>query len=455
MKRLVRIANGQGFWGDSIDAPQRLMEAQPDLDYLTLDYLAEVSLSIMAVQREQDYRLGYARDFVDVVRGLAPLWKSGSHAKLVANAGGLNPRACAQACLVALREKDCRGWKVALVTGDDVLPLAREPGDDVSSFNNLETGEPIATIADRLTTANAYLGAAPIVDALRQGAQIVITGRVADPSLAVACAQFEFGWRDDEYDKLANATVGGHLIECGTQVTGGLSTDWLQIADPIDVGFPVIEIDPTGALVVTKPAGAGGQVSQMSVKEQLLYELGDPAQYLSPDCVVNFLTLELADDGPNRVRVSGASGREPTPYYKVSATYRDGYTAAGLLTIVGRDAEAKARRTGNIILERVRRAGYSLARTHIEVLGAGDCVPGVLPRTRDAVEVVLRVAVADPRKEAVERFAKEIAPMVTSGAGGTTGYATGRPKVRPVFGYWPCLVPRSRVRPKVEILEVT
>lgn len=454
MRRIIRIANGQGFWGDSIDAPQRLVESQPDLDYLTLDYLAEVSLSIMAVQREQDHRLGYARDFVSVVRGLAPHWKAGKRVKLVANAGGLNPRACAETTLAALRESECRGLKVALVTGDDVLHLAREPGADADSFRNLETGEPIATVSDRLTTANAYLGAAPIVEALRQGANIVVTGRVADPSLVVACAQFEFGWSETDYNELANATVGGHIIECGTQATGGLLTDWLQIADTVDVGFPVIEVDPTGALVVTKPPGTAGRVSLMSVKEQLLYELGDPENYLSPDCAVNFLTIQLSEDGPNRVGVAGATGREPTPFYKVSATFRDGYTAAGLLTIVGRDAEAKARRTGNIIVERVRRAGYELARTHIEVLGAGDSVPGVLPRTRDAVEVVLRVAVADPRREAVERFTKEIAPMVTSGAGGTTGYATGRPKVRPVFGYWPCLVPRSRVRPKVEILEV-
>lgn len=453
MKRRILIANGQGFWGDSVDAPTRLLETQPDLDYLTLDYLAEVSLSILAVQRQQDPGLGYARDFLGVLKGLAAHWKAGGRCKVVANAGGLNPRACAEAAAAALRDAGCPGKRVGLVAGDDVLPLARDPGPDADAFRNLETGEPIASIADRLTTANAYLGAAGIVEALRQGAWVVVTGRVADPSLAVAPCIHEFGWAEDDYDRLARATVGGHIIECGAQATGGLLTDWLETPEVVDVGFPVLEMEPTGDFCVTKPPYTGGRVSLATVKEQLLYELGDPARYLSPDCTASFLSVRLSEDGANRVRVEGGTGGPPSDYYKVSATYRDGYTCAGMLTIVGRDAERKARRSGEVILERVRRAGYELARTHVEVLGAGDVVPGVLPRRRDVLEVVLRVAVADPRKEAVERFSKEIAPMATGGAPGTTGYATGRPKVRPVFGYWPCLAPRGRVRSSVEILE--
>jgi hypothetical protein len=453
LKRSILIANGQGFWGDSVDAPQRLLETQPDLDYLTLDYLAEVSLSILAVQRQQNPGLGYARDFLGVLPRLAAHWKAGGHCKVVANAGGLNPQACAEAVVAALRDAGCSGRRVGLVAGDDVLQLARDPGLDADAFRNLETGEPIASIADRLTTANAYLGAAGIVEALREGASVVVTGRVADPSLAVAPCVAEFGWGKDAYDLLASATVGGHIIECGAQATGGLLTDWLEITEAVDVGFPVLEMAPTGEFCVTKPPHTGGRVSLATVKEQLLYELGDPGEYLSPDCTASFLTLELSEEGANRVRVAGATGRAPSDYYKVSATYHDGYMCAGMLTIVGRDAERKARRSGEVILERVRRAGYDLARTHIEVLGAGDVVPGVLPRRRDALEVVLRVAVADPRREAVERFSKEIAPMVTGGAPGTTGYATGRPKVRPVYGYWPCLAPRGRVRQSVEILE--
>ena len=451
------IGNAQGFWGDSCDAPARLLAQQPDLDYLTLDYLAEVSMSILALQRERDPGAGYARDFVEVVRSLAPFWQKGSRTRVVTNAGGLNPNGCAQACLEVLRQAGLARMKIGVVSGDDVLPVLRKAGRDgeeAKLWANSETGEPIKKVFDSLITANAYLGAQPIAEALSGGADIVIAGRVADPSLTVAPCVVEFGWSWTDYDKIAGATIAGHLIECGTQVTGGISTDWLDLPDPANIGFPVVEVFPDGASVVTKPKGTGGAVNERTVKEQLLYEIGDPDNYLSPDATVSFLSLQVREETENRVRANGPRGRPPTSSYKVSASYRDGFWTQGILTLFGRNAVAKARRCGEIILQRVRSAGYDLQRSNIECLGAGASVPGVLDKSAesDLLETVLRVSVSDPRREAVERFALELAPLITSGPQGITGYAAGRPRVHPVFGYWPCLIEKQRVQPRVEIV---
>ncbi len=443
----MKVGNAQGFWGDQVTAAKTLCDQQPDLDYLTLDYLAEVSLSIMAIQRKEDPTLGYARDFLKVVQSLAPLWKAGRGPKLITNAGGLNPEGCARACATALRAAGCTGIKIGVVAGDNVLHLVGDAG-----CVNAETGERLGDA--KLITANAYLGADGIVEALQQGAHIVLTGRVADPSLVVGAARYHYDWKSDAYHKLAGATVAGHLIECGTQVTGGISDQWLDIADPAGIGFPIVEIAEDGSCIVTKPAGSSGIVNGNTVKEQLLYEIGDPDRYLSPDCVVSLLKLSLEEIGPNRVRVSGAVGRAPTDSYKVSATSEEGWRSEGMLTIFGKGAVQKAQRAGEVIIERVNRAGYPLAQTHIECLGAGDVIPGVdIGIDREAVkEVVLRIAVADRNRAAVEQFTREIAPLVTSGPPGTTGYASGRPNVRPVFGYWPSLIARNLVAPTVHLI---
>jgi hypothetical protein len=452
----VKIGNAQGFWGDIIDAPARLVAEVPDLDYLTLDYLAEVSLSIMAAQRHTDPTLGYARDFLNVLRSLAPHFRAGRRLRVVTNAGGLHPQACAQACRQLLREENCSHLKVALVAGDDVLPLMAQPGPHDLHFRQSETGESIDTVRDRLTTAHAYMGAAPLVQALKAGADIVVTGRVADPSLTVACCVVAHDWRLTDHDLLAQATIAGHLIECGTQVSGGIATDWLELVDPINLGFPIVEVARDGSFVVTKPVGSGGKIDLLTVKEQFLYEMNASDTYLSPDVAVFLDDIEFHQEGPSRVRVTGARGTPPPSTLKVSATYRDGYTASAMLTIVGQDAVRKARRAGEVVFERLKHAGFDLARKNIECLGAGDAVPGLLPspHTPDLLEVVLRLSAADPRKSAIERFTKEVAPLVTGGPPGTTGYASGRAKVRPVFGYWPCLVPSEWVHPIVEVMEV-
>ncbi|HSI32988.1 MAG TPA: acyclic terpene utilization AtuA family protein [Tepidisphaeraceae bacterium] len=452
----LKIANASAFWGDSPSAPARLVSQVPDLDYLTLDYLAEVSLSILAKQRDRDPARGYPADFFDVLRSLVPHWQAGRRFKLVTNAGGLSPLACAHASQKVLRDVNLPHLRVAAISGDDVLPLLQSAIRDPQSamFRHFETGKPLSTIADRLTTANAYLGAAPIAEALALGAHVVITGRTADPSLAVGPALHHFGWREDAHDRLAGATVAGHLIECGAQVTGGISTEWLDLP-PGEIGFPLVELDPDGSCVVTKPPGTGGRVSQATVKEQLLYELGDPARYLSPDATVNFLTIRLTDDGPDRVRVSGATGGPPPDAYKVSATYRAGFRAAGTLVVPGPRAEAKARRAAETVLARLESLHLAPDRHLVELLGTG--VVSLLTMdhgqlTMDPPEVVLRLAVADGRRETCEAFAREFMSLVSAGPQGTTGYAEGRPVVREQFGYWPTLVPRSEVRPVVEVL---
>ncbi len=323
------------------------------------------------------------------------------------------------------------------------------------AFRNLDTDEAIRQVRDRLTTANAYLGAVPIAKALADGANIVITGRVADPSLTVAPCIHHFGWNSDELDRLAGATVAGHLIECGTQVTGGISTDWLAVPDAAHIGFPIVEIFEDGSCIVTKPRDTGGCVTEMTVKEQLLYEIGDPSNYLSPDVTVSYHSLVVDDLGNDRVRVSGATGKPRSEKYKVSATYRDGFWSAGTLTIIGRHAGTKARRVGELVLQRVREAGFTLRDTIIEIVGShSGYYAKVAPCTEGFEETILRIAVEADSRDAVERFSHELMPYITAGPQGTTGYAEGRPRVHPLIRYWPCLIDRDAAAPQVVVLAI-
>jgi hypothetical protein len=447
MKR-VRVGNGCGFWGDNLDAPARLAR-DGRLDYLTLEYLAELTMSILAVQKAKDPGAGYATDFIDVLRTLAGALRDQPNLKVVTNAGGMNPHACALRAKQVLADAGLADARVAVVSGDDLMPRLDELLAAGHALNHLDTGEPLAAVRDRVVSANAYLGARPIADALGLGARVVVTGRVADASLTVGPAAHEFGWGfgPADLDRLAAATVAGHLIECGAQVTGGL---WLNADDSTrlaEVGYPVAEIAGDGSFTVSKPAGSGGAVNLETVSEQLLYEVADPARYYTPDVVADFTTVKLGPTGGGRGRVTGGTGNGVTDSYKVSVSYRDGFMSAGTLVIAGPNAAAKARRSGAILLDRLKQAGLTYAETRIEALGAGDCVPGVVKAEFDPPEVVLRVAVRDPRRAAVERFTKEFAPLVTGGLPGTTGYTTGRPPVREVFAYWPALVAKSAVTP--------
>jgi hypothetical protein len=444
--RPLRIANASAFWGDQPEAAKRLLESNPDLDYLTFDFLAELSLSIMAGMREKNPAAAFGRDFIEVIRSVLPFYARGAKTRIVSNAGGLHPLACGQTVRDELLRANLGHLHVAVVSGDDVLPVLKQAPE---GFSNLETGVPLSNVVNRLVTANAYLGAESVADALRAGADIVITGRVADPSLTVAPALAHFGWGATDYDRIAGATVAGHLIECGTQACGGFSTDWLELTQPHDIGFPVAEIASDGSCIVTKARDSGGAVTTQTVKEQLLYEIGDPGKYVSPDATVSFLTLNVEQVGPDRVRVTGATGRPAPATYKVSASYRDGFKAHGQLTVFGHDAVKKARHAGEALLRKLVERGCEFRETLIECLGTGASVRGIASRLSDTqlVETVLRVSVAAPDREPVERFTREIAPLVTWGPQGVTGYATGRPKVLPIFGYWPCLIPRQQVSP--------
>ncbi|HWE35635.1 MAG TPA: acyclic terpene utilization AtuA family protein [Isosphaeraceae bacterium] len=450
MSRTIRIANGAGFWGDNLDAPVVLARSGR-IDVLTLEYLAELTMSILAHLRSKDPLAGYVTDFPDLLGRLVPEWGEPPGFSILTNAGGLNPSTCAARCGAILGEKGCGEVALAVVSGDDMLGRIGDWIREGVDLKHLETGEAIETVADRLVSANAYLGARPIAEGLEQGANIVITGRVADASLTLGPACARFGWSWDDWPRLAGASVAGHLIECGAQATGGLWHAWDRIPDLAGVGYPIAEVAADGTSVITKPEGTGGVVEVGNVAEQLVYEIDDPTRYRTPDVDVDLTTVALSQAGPGRVLVRGATGRPPSEFLKVSAVYRDGWTASGMVAVVGDRAEAKARAAGRMVLDRVKRAGFELADSLVECLGAGDVVPGVLPRRGEPLEVVLRVTARDPRRAAVERFCREFAPLVTSGPPGVAGYATGRPSPRPAFGYWPALVPRALVPATLEV----
>jgi hypothetical protein len=446
----LRIGNGAGFLGDQLDAPRRLVEGA-ELDYLTLEYLAELTMSILARKREKDPRAGYADDFLDVMRSLLPAWRTQPQVRIVTNAGGMNPRGCAEALGSLLVEANLADVQIGMVTGDDLLGRLGALQQAGCRFENLDTGQPLSELKQPIVSANAYLGAREIAACLGAGARIVITGRVADASLTVGPAMHHFGWQWNDWQRLAGASVAGHLIECGAQSTGGYSHRW-QSLDLANVGYPIAEIEADASCVLTKPNGSGGIVDRQSVASQLVYEIGDPRHYLTPDVDVDFTTVEIEEIGPNRVAVRGASGNPAPSTLKVSLAYRAGYTASGQLLVYGRDCVAKAQACGEMILRRLQSAGYEFDRTLVECLGAGEGVPGLKEPPADVREVMLRVSVSDPRREAVERFTKEFAPLVTSGPAGLAGYASGRSAARPMFAYWPTLVPRDRIEANWQVL---
>jgi hypothetical protein len=446
----LRVGNGAGFWGDNLDAPY-LLARDGQLDVLTLEYLAELTMAILSHLRIKDPSAGYVTDFPELVERLAPILWEQPGLRVVTNAGGLNPAACAAHCGAILARCGAGETLIGVVTGDDVLERISgwiEAGLDLS---HLETRELIAGVAGRLVAANVYLGAQPIAEALSQRSRLVLTGRVADASLTLGPAAAQFGWSWDDWTRLAGASTAGHLIECGAQATGGLWHGWAELPDFAGIGYPIAEIDAEGSFVITKPDGTGGLVSVGTVTEQLLYEIDDPARYRTPDVDVDFTRLSIVQQGMDRVAVAGATGTPPSDRLKLVAVYRDGWTASGILAVVGRDAEAKARAIGSIVLERVRRAGFPLADSLVECFGAGDVAPGVVRPAAPPFEVMARLTVRDPDRAAVERFCRELAPLVTAGPPGIAGYASGRPTPRPAFGYWPALVPRSEAEARVRV----
>jgi hypothetical protein len=450
--RIVRIANGQGFWGDSPDAPVRLLEDGP-LDYLTLDYLAEVTMSILQKQKRRDPSLGYATDFVELVRRLLPTAHRRG-VRIVANAGGVNPEACRRALVDVAREAGARGLTIGTVTGDDILDRLDELLAAGVPFSSMDDGRPLEAIRDRVLSANVYIDSFAVADALRRGARIVVSGRTTDPGLVLSPLIAEYGWGRDDWNRLAAGTVAGHIVECGAQCTGGNFSRWWEVEGWDRLGYPVLEVAPDGTFVVTKHAGSGGLVTVDTVSEQLVYEMGEPRRYVTPDCVVDFTSIRLAQAGRDRVAVSGVQGEAATDSYKVSISYLAGYKATGQLTVSGPDALAKARICADALWGRLREAGCRFEETSTEFLGVDSCHGSITPPPRTVNEVVLRVGVRDADRSAVDRFGRELAPLVTSGPPGVTGFAGGRPKATEVLGYWPALIPKHLVAPRVSVEEV-
>jgi hypothetical protein len=452
-KDKVLVANGQGFWGDSILGPVRLVNEGP-LDYLTLDYLAEVTMSILQKLRARKPDQGYATDFAKLIDRILPTIVE-EDIKVIANAGGVNPHACKDAILKII-ERHGLPVRVAVVEGDDILDELDSLMTQGESFDNMDTGDPLSSVRASVTSANVYLGAFPIAEALEKGAQIVITGRGTDPGLVLGPLIHEFGWGPEDLDELAAGTVAGHIVECGAQCTGGNYTDWRAIPDMARIGYPIIEASPDGSFVVTKHANTGGRVDVSTVSHQLAYEMGDPSNYITPDVCADFTSFEIRDEGDDRVRLTGVKGAPPTPTYKVSLSYHDGWKAVGQLTVSGPDALEKARLCSEIVWQRLSMDGfeYSEGERLIEFLGANVCHDGIeVAGAAQPAEIVLRLGVKGPNKEKVDRFGMELVPLVTSGPPGVTGFAGGRPKATEIIGFWPALVQKERIQTRVSIFE--
>jgi hypothetical protein len=443
---MIRIANGQGFWGDWLEAPVRLVEQGP-IDYLALDYLAEITMSILQKQRQADANLGYARDFPPLVARIARQIRERG-VKVIANAGGVNPVACAREVV-----RLAPGLKVAVVLGDDVLTRLDEFLSKGYEMRDMDTGAPLSDIRGNIQSANAYIGAFPLAEALGTGADVVIAGRSTDTALTLAPMIHRYGWKADEYDRLAAGTIAGHIIECGAQCTGGnCQVDWQSIPDMANIGYPIIEADPDGSFAVTKHPSSGGRVTRDMVKEQLLYELGDPRNYITPDCIADFTSIRLSDAGPDRVRVTGIRGGPRPPSLKLSISYAAGWKATGTLVYSWPQALEKARAADRIVRARLEQLGLKFDEIHTEFFGVNACLGSAAPPNADPPEVQLRIGVRGPDKKATDRFTRELIPLVLNGPPGATGFGEGRPAVREIVAYWSALVPREEIATRVEVI---
>ena len=451
--RVVRVASGQGFWGDWLEAPRRQVEGG-QVDYLMLDYLAEVTMSILQKQKERDPRMGYARDFIGAMESVFPAVAERG-VKVIANAGGVNPVACAEALLDAASTHGVRGKiRIGVVTGDDILARLDELMAAGHELKNMDTGEPLSTIRDRVMSANAYIGSDPIVEALALGANVVVIGRSTDTALTMAPLRHEFGWAADDWNKMASGIIAGHILECGAQSSGGnCMHEWRTIPDMANVGYPIAEASSDGTFVITKHKGTGGRVSVPSVSEQLVYEMGDPHAYITPDVVADFTSIRLEPDGENRVRVHGITGGPPTPFLKVSIAYRAGYKAVGSLVYSWPDAMEKAQMADRILRERLDNLGLKFDQVLTEFVGATATHGPLAGDGHDVPEVMFRIGVRGEDRAAVERFTREIVPLVLNGPPSVTGFAGGRPKVEEIVAYWPALLDKRAVSTAVSIME--
>ncbi len=454
MKEKIRIASGQGFWGDLIDAPAAQV-TKGEIDYLVMDYLAEVTMSILQKQKNKNPKLGYAKDIPALMKRILPVCKE-KGIKVITNGGGVNPTACAEAVLQMAAELGIKDLKIAVVLGDDIKERLDEITAEGCLLNNMETGEPLTDVKEKVLSANVYFGALPIVEGLKNGADIVITGRTTDTGLTLAPMIYEFGWDKNNFNLMAAGTVAGHILECGAQSSGGnFLGDWESIPDMAEIGFPIAEAFPNGDVIITKHEGTGGKVSFETVAEQLVYEIGDPESYITPDCVADFSSIKLEDLGDDRVRVFDVKGKEATEFYKVSCSYASGYSSSATLTYSWPQALTKAKAADAILRKRMENLNLQFEEINTEYVGFNSCHGPLSPElNEDKInEIMLRVAVRSQDYESVERFGKEIAPLILTGPPSVTGFAGGRPKPSEVVAYWPALIPKTLVKPEVKILE--
>ena len=456
MKEKIRIASGQGFWGDLLEAPVQQV-TKGKIDYLVMDYLAEVTMSILQKQKNKNPKLGYARDLPDLIKRILPTCLD-KNIKIITNGGGVNPIECANAIFENAEKLNIKNMKIAVILGDDIRDRLDEFIESGSELNNMETGESIKLIKDRIVSANVYFGALPIVDALTQGADIVITGRTTDTGLTLAPMMYEFNWKQNDYDLLSAGTVAGHILECGAQSSGGnFLGDWQSIENMAEIGFPIAEAFPNGEVVITKHDGTGGRVSYETVAEQLVYEIGNPKEYITPDCVADFTSIKIKDEGSDRVKVYNVKGFPETKFYKVSCSYSDGYSAVGSLTYSWPQALSKAKAADKILRKRLENLNLHFDEIRSEFIGYNATHETLAKELDedDINEIVLRVAVRSNERDAVKRFGQEIAPLILTGPPSVTGFAGGRPKPSEVIAYWPALIPKDLVKPKVKILNLS
>jgi len=448
--KTIRIGCGQGFWGDSLEAPIELIRRGP-LDYLVLDYLAEVTMSILARHKQKRPEAGYARDFIELMERVLPELVQ-RKIKVLANAGGMNPLSCARAlAAVAKKHGLQKKVKIAVIQGDDILARVDELHSAGETFSHLASGRLFSEVRPKVRSANVYLGAEPLTVALAGGADIVITGRVADPALVLAPLVHEFSWGWNEWDKLSAGVVAGHVIECGAQCTGGnCSADWETIPQLADIGYPVLECRADGSFVVTKHANTGGRVDARSVKEQLVYEIDDPKRYITPDVIADFTSLELEDLGGDRVEIRAIRGTARPEKLKVSMSYDDGFLASGTLLYSWPNAREKAAAAEQIIRERLSQLGLTFEKIYAEAVGANACFGATQAASGpDPLEVMFRIAVKGQDIKAVERFTREIAPLVLNGPPSATSYFGSKGSVQEVVAYWPALIGREKIQPQV------
>lgn len=451
--KTITIAGGQGFWGDWLEAPVNQIRQGP-IDYLVMDYLAEITMSIMMKQKLKDPEQGYARDFVELMERILPDIV-GKNVKVLANAGGVNPAACARAVKkIAEKLGLASQVKIAIVHGDDIAGRIPELVKAGHELKDMDTGRPISDIVENIQSANTYFGAKPMVDALKGGANIIITGRVTDTGLALAPMVHEFGWSFEDWDKIAAGTIAGHIIECGAQCSGGnCSVDWQDIPDFANIGFPLIVAQENGEFFITKHPNTGGRIDVRTVKEQLVYEMGDPKNYITPDVIADFSSIQLENAGKDRVRVFGIKGQPKTEFYKVSASFINGFKAVGTLVYTWPDAYKKAKSADKMLRERLKNLGLKFEEILTEVVGVNSCHGALTDKDDPNVpEVTFRIGVRGPDKASVSRFTRELAPLILNGPPSVTGFAGGRPEVQQIVAYWPALVKKSVVEPVVEFV---